>query len=107
MAVLEALACRVPVCITPACHFGEIEEVRCGILCEPSPVSISRSLGALMSMDREDREMMGRRGRALVESRFTWDRIAEEMDDVYRSVLVGSRTDVDRQRDAAGAGQCE
>jgi glycosyltransferase involved in cell wall biosynthesis len=36
--------------------------------------------------DRTRREELGRNGRALVESRFAWPRVAQEMEDAYCSI---------------------
>jgi glycosyltransferase involved in cell wall biosynthesis len=36
--------------------------------------------------DRERRAAMGRNGRALVESRFSWPRVAQEMETAYKRI---------------------
>jgi glycosyltransferase involved in cell wall biosynthesis len=41
-------------------------------------------IGALLR-DRQRREEMGRNGRRLVESRFSWDRVVVQMEDAYNA----------------------
>ncbi len=92
MAVLEALAARVPALITTACHFPELAEARGGIVVEPAADSLTRGLRDLLDRSVADRAEMAARGRALVEAEYTWSRQAARMAEVYRWVAGGGAT---------------
>ncbi|MFN8528554.1 MAG: glycosyltransferase [Anaerolineae bacterium] len=83
MAVLEALAFECPVCITTECHFPEVEQVGGGLICEPTHESLAQALSTLLEMSPENRQAMGQRGRALIESRFTWKQVSMQHLAVY------------------------
>jgi glycosyltransferase involved in cell wall biosynthesis len=76
MAILEALAARVPVVISDACHFPEVAERGAG---EVVPLDVSAIADALdrTLTDPERRQRMGAAGRRLVEERYTWARVAD------------------------------
>lgn len=77
MAVIEALGCGAPVLITTPCNVPEVAEVGAGFVV---PASIESIVPALTDIMREDRlrEDMGKRARNLVESRFTWEKVARQ-----------------------------
>ncbi|MBX7102696.1 MAG: glycosyltransferase [Gemmataceae bacterium] len=77
MAILEALACQLPVVITKDCHFPEVAAEGAGRVTSLSPDAIADALDGLLSSP-EERNSAARAGRALVEGRFTWPRIAEQ-----------------------------
>jgi glycosyltransferase involved in cell wall biosynthesis len=83
MAVLEALACRLPALVTTACHFPELAAAGGAIVVEPTGLEVSGGLRSLLEMSVNDRAAMARRGRALVETQYTWDRQAERLTAVY------------------------
>jgi len=92
MAVLEALAARVPALITTACHFPELAAAGGGIVVEPTSDSLTQGLRDLLDRSDPDRAEMAARGRALVEAEYTWDRQAGRMAAVYRWVAGGGAT---------------
>jgi poly(glycerol-phosphate) alpha-glucosyltransferase len=87
MAVLEAWSYGLPVVKTPACNIPEGFEAGAALRTEPHADAIAESLSRLHQMSADDRQAMGRRGRDLVERRYSWQRIAQKMYDVYRWVL--------------------
>ncbi|MEW4570358.1 glycosyltransferase [Tautonia sp. JC769] len=89
MAILEALAARLPVVVTTACHFPELDRAGGGIVVEPTREGVTAGLRALLERSREERVELGRRGRALVEEHYTWDRQAERLAEVYRWLAGG------------------
>jgi glycosyltransferase involved in cell wall biosynthesis len=94
MAVLEAWAYELPVVMTPECNLPEGFEAKAAIQTKTSGNEIARSLGKLWEMSDAERTAMGKRGRALVEERFTWKKAAEQMKSVYEWVLGrGARPD--------------
>ena len=78
-AVLEALAMETPVVLSREVGLAD-EVMRAG-----AGLLGLDDVGALLR-DPERRAQMGRNGRALVESRFTWPRVAEEMERAYESL---------------------
>ncbi len=89
--VLEAMAYGMPVIVTPEVGLAaDVEVARAGIVCAGDPDSLAAALRKVLDAGTE-RETMGRRGRALVEARFTWDRIAAEMENAYACLLPSRR----------------
>ena len=82
MAITEALGSALPVVISPACHFPEVQEVGAGSIVELDPAAIGRALVALLK-DPDRRASAGAAGRRLVLSRFTWPTIAQACIDAY------------------------
>jgi glycosyltransferase involved in cell wall biosynthesis len=89
MAILEALACRLPVVITSACHFPELEAAQGGIVVEPDREAVTHGLADLLDATAAQRADLGRRGRRLVEERYSWDRQGERLAEVYRWLAGG------------------
>ena len=58
----------------------DVEAAGAGVVTTPD--NLADTLNALLH-DRARREAMGKNGRALVEARFTWDRVAAEMEEHY------------------------
>lgn len=91
MAVLEALACRLPVLLTPGCNFGAAIKADAGIEVAANSQATAAGLRQLLEMTDSARREMGQRGRKLVEEEYTWDRVAEQTLDVYHW-LTGKRS---------------
>ncbi|MBX6314386.1 MAG: glycosyltransferase, partial [Isosphaeraceae bacterium] len=89
MAVLEALACRLPTVITTACHFPELAAAEGGIVVAPTAEGVTQGLRDLLERSAAERAALGGRGRALVATRYTWDRQATRLVEVYRWVVGG------------------
>jgi glycosyltransferase involved in cell wall biosynthesis len=83
VAVLEAWSYGLPVLMTPQCNLQEGFAMGAAIELQPETSSIADALQALFRMPAAEREEIGRRGRRLVEDRFSWDRIVAEMSSVY------------------------
>jgi glycosyltransferase involved in cell wall biosynthesis len=89
MAVLEALACRLPSLITTACHFPEVAVAEAAITVTPDADSVTRGLRELLERSPAQRAQLGFNGRRLVEESYTWDRQAERLAEVYRWLAGG------------------
>jgi glycosyltransferase involved in cell wall biosynthesis len=76
MAILEALAARVPAVISEHCHFPEVAEHSAGVIVPLDVEAIAAALGRVLA-DADARRAMGAAGRHMVEGRFTWERVAE------------------------------
>jgi glycosyltransferase involved in cell wall biosynthesis len=87
MAVLEAMACGLPVLLTPGCNFPEVVEAGAGLVVEREVPALREGLHALLT-DRERRASMGRSARDLVQARYTWPQVVTRLEDVYRAVMM-------------------
>lgn len=96
LVALEAMICGLPVVITRQCQFPEIAEAKAGIVIDPDPDQLAEALTKLLD-NPELRKEMGANGRRLVTERFTWDKIAEQMIELYRNVLR-NRSQIDLNR---------
>jgi len=83
IAIVEALACSLPVVITAACHFPEVADVGAGCVTPLDARQIAQSLLKVLR-DPALRSQMGAAGRALVEQHLTWQKISEQCIAVYR-----------------------
>ncbi len=83
-AVLEALAMETPAVLSRDVGLAE-EVVRAG-----AGIIGLEEIADLLR-DRERRQQMGRNGRMLVESRFAWTRIAQEMEEAYGKIVSDKR----------------
>jgi glycosyltransferase involved in cell wall biosynthesis len=89
MAILEALACRLPSLITTACHFPELGQAGGAITVEPTLEGVTQGWRDLLGRSVDERREMASKGRALVEARYTWDRQADRLASVYEWVAGG------------------
>lgn len=89
VAVLEAWSYRLPVIMTPQCNIPEGFESSAAIRTLPETKAVADALVKLAELPDPERIAMGGTGRALVETRFTWDRIAADLAAVYNWMLGG------------------
>ncbi|MEA2570936.1 MAG: hypothetical protein QOI24_2937 [Acidobacteriota bacterium] len=81
--VLEAMSMETPVVVTP--EVGLADEVRradAGVVVNGEPHALAAAIDELLR-DPARRAAMGARGRRAVEERFTWPRVAEQMEAAY------------------------
>jgi glycosyltransferase involved in cell wall biosynthesis len=83
MAILEAMACRLPCLITTACHFPEAAAARAAIAVEPTRDGVEHGLRELLERHPSERAELGENGRRLVEREYTWDRQAHRLAAIY------------------------
>lgn len=86
--ILEALAVGLPVVISKYCYFPEVESAGAGIETETDVGQVASALGSLI-VDPELASKMGRAGRDLVRSRYSWESVAAAFVKLYeRNVKV-------------------
>ena len=89
MAVLEAWSYELPVLMTRECHLNEGFAADAAICVEPTAESIASGLCELIGkMSDSERQAMGQRGRALVETQFSWNQIGKEVIRAYETGLA-------------------
>jgi glycosyltransferase involved in cell wall biosynthesis len=89
MAIAEALACEIPVVISKDCHFPEVAQVKAGFVVNLDASEIAKAILKIVNNPILAAEM-GRAGRQLIESRFTWARVAEESIQAYEKTQRAS-----------------
>ena len=90
IAVLEAMAARIPVVITEGCEFPEVADHGAGFVVGASEEPVAEALGALLS-DAALRVRMGGCGRQLVTECYTWQSTAAAVACLYKSVVAGGK----------------
>ena len=84
--VLEAMAVEMPVIVTPEVGLAaDVAHSGAGIVSSGQPAELAAAIQNLLR-DREARADMGQRGRELVQSRFTWERVAAQMEEHYSQI---------------------
>jgi glycosyltransferase involved in cell wall biosynthesis len=84
MAVLEALAARTAVLLSPGCHFPEVDSAGAGAVVDADPAAMAAALLRLLS-DRGKLAEMGEKGRRLVAERYSWEAVTDRLLEVYES----------------------
>ena len=87
IAVLEAMAARLPVIITTGCEFPEVAEYEAGLITEADASSIADAIARLLA-DAELCRSMGQQGHKLVGERYSWQATAATMSDLYRTLVA-------------------
>lgn len=90
IAILEALASRCPVVISDACHFPEVAQADAGYVVPADPARIADAILKLVS-DPASARQTGERGRALIEARYTWASIADQLKALYRDCIASAQ----------------
>ncbi len=89
IAILEALAFRCPVIISPQCNFPEVAANEAGIEVALEPEGIAAAMVRLASSE-DDRARLSASGQALVTRDYTWPSIARLAVARYRHYGVGT-----------------
>jgi len=89
MVVLEAWAYSKPVIMTPECNLPEGFQAGAALKVEATETSVAAGLNELQRMTDNERTAMGSRGRDLVVERFTWSRVARQLQSVQEWILGG------------------
>lgn len=86
MAVLEALACGVPVLITEECHFPEVATSGAGLVLDREAPAWTSALVQLLA-DPSRRAAMRDQAAALAQTSYGWPHIAAEMRAAYARAI--------------------
>jgi glycosyltransferase involved in cell wall biosynthesis len=80
MSVLEALACAVPVVATRESNVGDLMAEGAGWECSASVDSLAEALERALLTTESERKERGSSGRRVVETRYGWPSIVEELE---------------------------
>lgn len=84
MAILEAMACELPVLISDKCHFPEVEsDWSAGLVVPLNSESLKKALVAMITLPKEELRAMGARGRDVITRYFDWSSVAERLENIY------------------------
>ena len=90
--VVDALGAGCPVIASDKTPWRILQENsfgRCGWWVPNDPDSLAQTMGEMMAMSDGDREVMGANGRRLVEERYTWKAVSNQMIKVYEEMSRG------------------
>jgi glycosyltransferase involved in cell wall biosynthesis len=89
IAVVEALACGLPVVISDKVNiWREIAAARAGVVVPCAVAPLAAALAAVLD-DAAARQEMADRGRRLAQGSFSWDQIAMRLVEGYHKVISG------------------
>lgn len=89
MAITEALAAGCAPVVTEECNFDELETHKCGVIIKSGDMAAFVLAVAELLRDPARRAALGASGKSLVQSRFTWEIVARDLESVYRHILAG------------------
>jgi glycosyltransferase involved in cell wall biosynthesis len=90
MAVLETMACRKPVIITPGCYVPEVGRTGAGLEVELEVEPLAQAMRRLWNNPGLRREM-GEKALTLVREKFTWEKVAKQTVQFCDHLLVRGR----------------
>lgn len=90
LTLLEAMACELPIIATDSGGPREIlQNGRWGILVPPrNPEALAEAMLQVMSLPAEERLQMGKAARRHVENNYSFERIVDRWEEIYRQLLA-------------------
>ncbi|MDP6824209.1 MAG: glycosyltransferase [Dehalococcoidia bacterium] len=85
--VLEALAAGIPVVISTFCYFPEVETAGAGLVTEPDVEEVEAALSTVID-NPELGDRMGKAGKNLVHTGYSWESVASSFIELYGSVAA-------------------
>ena len=86
IAVIEACACGTPVVVTKNQGIASYIEGRAGEVVPENEAELSQALLALLADDKK-RAQYAEQGKKLVEDLFTWDKIINQYENIFREII--------------------
>ena len=84
--VLEACACGTPVVVTNRCGIADAIDGQAGLVVAYDKEQLSNAILHLLS-DTQSRLDFGKKGKVLVREQFNWEKITEQVENVYHRVV--------------------
>ncbi|MGE0431911.1 MAG: glycosyltransferase [Planctomycetota bacterium] len=84
LAIAEAMRCGLPVITTRGAPWAAIDREQCGRWIDHGVEPLTAALRELIALGDDERRAMGERGRAYVESEFSWGAAADRTSELYQ-----------------------
>jgi glycosyltransferase involved in cell wall biosynthesis len=86
--VAEAIACGIPVIISPFCGIRSLVDGRAGLVVNPERKALATALQALL----HDKSLYSnlKKGCRVVASQLSWDHLTEQLEGYYKGILAKS-----------------
>ncbi|MEE8168964.1 MAG: glycosyltransferase, partial [Phycisphaerae bacterium] len=88
VSILEAMAARLPVIISPECNLPEVADADAGRIVAPEAGAIESAVRELVGMSDMGRRAMGKTGRRVIAERFSWESLLPRYRDLYEQALA-------------------
>ena len=99
IAVVEAMACGLPVVISNKVNiWRDVNDAGAGIVTNCESHEVAEAIMRLLD-NRNLREEMGKRGKRVVEEKYTWQKVARQMIEMYEDILESHRANRFRVRE--------
>jgi glycosyltransferase involved in cell wall biosynthesis len=86
IAVLESWACGTPVVVTDRCGIADVIDGQAGLVVPYDKEQLQHTLLHMLDDDKM-RLRFGEKGKLLVREKFSWGKIAEQVERVYKQIL--------------------
>jgi len=90
--VAEALAAGLPVITTTGTPWEDLNKYNCGWWVEPSELGLRSAIEQALKLPQDQLIEMGKRGRRLVEEKYSWKVIGDMILRLYEEVLSRKRS---------------
>ncbi|MDO9254790.1 MAG: glycosyltransferase [Bacteroidales bacterium] len=87
MVILDSLAAGVPVITTKASTWNDLNQHNCGWWTEINTDAITGALHEALNMSTEELKQMGKNGKELILSKYTWPQLAQKTLQLYNWLL--------------------
>ena len=87
---LEAMACGVPVVVTPGVGLASTVSAGAGLVVDGAPEALGTALSRLLASPME-RARLGSVGRRIASEQFSWDAVGTQMEKHYELILQAAR----------------
>jgi len=85
--LLEACACGTPIIVTDRCGIADVIDGQAGLAVAYDKDALGKALLDILS-DDQMRLQFGEKGKLLVREKFNWEKISEQVEDIYESCVV-------------------
>ena len=92
IAIAESLSYGVPVVTTKGTPWQDLITHDCGWWVEDNKEALKNALIKAMKLSNTQRQVMGKKGRILVEKQYSWCFVGKKMAEVYQWILSGGTT---------------
>ncbi len=85
--VTDAMAYGLPVITSKGTRWSEVVDQKCGWWIENTPTAIAETIQSLVALSDDERKAMGLRGQQLIQEKYTWPAVAQQMVAFYEKLV--------------------